>query len=241
VTPPNYAPGLFGLVTMDDVVREVLYDKKWIAPPVATSFANDVLPLFQRLTGLQWVNHGLFVLHGFGSTLDAQNPAVIAKLKDNSPSNAAWRQRVFELFRDPNAGGTLVEDRVPQIFGDGIDTIFDPPKAASGLLAVTRTQYAHLTRWVAGNFAGDGSQAAPAPCRVPRGGRRAGRNDGGEAAGAQGAEGRGHRSRLARSEAPGAARSGVARHHRGAGAFTAAGRSCDRAALPRHSPAVEQG
>jgi hypothetical protein len=163
VTPPNYAPGLFGLVTMDDVVREVFYDRKWMAPPVATSFASDVLPLFQRLTGLQWVNHGLFILHGFGSSLDAQNPAVIARLNDNSVGNAAWRQRVFGLFRDPNAGGALVEDRVPQIFGDGVDTIFDPSKAASALLAVTRTQYAHLTRWVAGNFAGDGSAAAPAP------------------------------------------------------------------------------
>ena len=68
VTPPNYAPGLFGLVTMDDVVREVFYDKKWLAPPAVTSFAGDVLPLFQRLSGLQWVNHGLFMVHGFGSS-----------------------------------------------------------------------------------------------------------------------------------------------------------------------------
>ena len=72
VTPPNYAPGLFGLVTMDDVVREVFYDKGWISLPITTSFNEDVLPLFQRLTGMQWVNHGLFILHGFGSSLDAQ-------------------------------------------------------------------------------------------------------------------------------------------------------------------------
>jgi hypothetical protein len=29
-TPPNYAPGLFGVVTMDDVVREVFYDQGWL-------------------------------------------------------------------------------------------------------------------------------------------------------------------------------------------------------------------
>jgi L-Lysine epsilon oxidase N-terminal len=118
VTPPNYAPGLFGLATTDDVVREVFYDKTWIPRPAKTSFTGDALPLFQRLTGLQWVNHGLFILHGFGSALDAQNPQVIAKLNDLSPANAAWRKTVLALFRDPAAAAALVEDQVPQIFGD---------------------------------------------------------------------------------------------------------------------------
>ena len=164
VTPPNYAPGLFGLVTMDDVVREVFYDKQWIPRPDKTSFAEDVLPIFQRLTGLQWVNHGLFIVHGFGSPLDAQDPQVIAKLNDGSAANTGWRNRVLGLFRDPNAGGTLVADRVPQIYGDGVDTLFNGANAAAnGLLAVTKTQYAHLQRWAGGSFAANGSSAAPTP------------------------------------------------------------------------------
>jgi L-Lysine epsilon oxidase N-terminal/L-lysine epsilon oxidase C-terminal domain len=163
VTPPNYAPGLFGLVTMDDVVREVFYDKTWISPPTKTSFTDDVLPVFQRLTGLQWVNHGLFILHGFGSALDAQNPEVITKLNDSSAANAAWRQTILALFRDPSAGGALLEDQVPQIFGDAVDQFFgDPPKPPNSLLAVTKTQYAHLKRWADGMFAADWSAAAPA-------------------------------------------------------------------------------
>ena len=96
VTPPNYAPGLFGLVTMDDVVREVFYDKGWIPRPVKTSFVNDVQPIFQRLTGLQWVNHGLFVVHGFGSPLDAQNAQVLASsttrlLRMRRGARPCWR------------------------------------------------------------------------------------------------------------------------------------------------------
>jgi L-Lysine epsilon oxidase N-terminal/L-lysine epsilon oxidase C-terminal domain len=163
VTPPNYAPGLFGLVTMDDVVREVFYDKAWISRPTKTSFASDVLPLFQRLTGLQWVNHGLFILHGFGSALDAQNAQVIAKLNDSSPANAAWRKIVFALFRDPGSGAALIEDQVPQIFGDAVDQFFgNPPKPPNSLLAVTKTQYAHLKRWADGTFDADWSPAAPA-------------------------------------------------------------------------------
>jgi hypothetical protein len=162
VTPPNYAPGLFGIVTMDDVVREVYYENKWLPIPAKTSFTEDIWPLFQRLTGLQWVNHGLFILHGQGSPLDAQNPAVIAKLKDNSAGNTTWRTSVLGLFRDPNAGGTLVEDQVPQIYGDAYDTLFGGPKDAAGLLAVTKTQYAHLTRWAAGHFNNAWPPPAPA-------------------------------------------------------------------------------
>jgi hypothetical protein len=162
VTSPNYAPGLFGLVTMDDVVREVFYDKMWMPRPAETSFTSDVLPLFQRQTGLQWVNHALFILHGFGSALDAQNPQVIAKLNDSSPANAAWRKTVLALFRDPGVAAALVEDQVPQIFGDAVDQFFgNPPKPPNSLLAVTKTQYAHLKRWADGTFDADWSPAAP--------------------------------------------------------------------------------
>jgi hypothetical protein len=170
VTPPNYAPGLFGVVTMDDVVREVFYDQTWISRPASTSFTDDVLPIFRRLSGLQWVNHGLFVLHGFGSPLDASDPGVIARLNDTSVTNAAWRRSVFELFRNPNAPNThnsLIEDRIPQIYGDGVDTVFPGGKnVANGLLAVTKTQYADLDHWAFGNFtpsAPAGAPSAPQP------------------------------------------------------------------------------
>jgi hypothetical protein len=66
------------------------------------------------------------------------------------------------LFRDPNAAGALVENHVPQVYGDAVDTLFDSvPKDAKALLAVTKTQYTHLTRWVAGNFDSDWLQATP--------------------------------------------------------------------------------
>src|SRR5262249_31630361 len=79
-TPPDYPPGLYGVVTMDDVVREAFQAQKWLAPPPATSFTKDIWPIFDRLSGLQWINHGLFVLHGHGSPLAARDPSVIARL-----------------------------------------------------------------------------------------------------------------------------------------------------------------
>jgi hypothetical protein len=167
VTPPNFAPGLFGLITMDDAVREVFQSKQVKNPlpvPTTTSFTRDVWPIFDRLTGLQWINHGLFVVHGFGSPLDARDPGTIGRLRDGSAANAHWRRSVVLLFRDPNLGGHLDEPKVAQIYGDGVDSIFNPPPAdALGLLAVTATQYAHLQRWEAGRFVDDWPGAAPVP------------------------------------------------------------------------------
>jgi hypothetical protein len=166
VTPPNYAPGLFGLITMDDAVRET-FQKLSNYPltfAVTTSFTRDIWPIFDRLTGLQWINHGLFVMHGYGSPLDARDPVTIGRLRNASSANAPWRQSVFVLFRDPYIGGTLDEPKVPQIYGDGVDTLFSPPPAdALALLAVTPTQYAHLQRWETGNFIDDWPGTIPEP------------------------------------------------------------------------------
>jgi hypothetical protein len=162
VTPPNFAPGLFGLITMDDAVREFFqtsHFKRALPVPATTSFTRDIWPIFDRLTGLQWVNHGLFVLHGFGSPLDARDSATIGRLRDTSASNAPWRHAVFLLFRNPNLGGSLDEPKLPQIYGDG----YDMPQDALGLLAVTPIQYAHLQRWESGRFVDDWPGFVPNP------------------------------------------------------------------------------
>lgn len=163
VTPPNYAPGVSGVVTMDDVVRETFRRQGWIAAPGSTSFTGDVWPIFDRLTGMQWVNHGLFVVHGYGSPLDARDATTIARLRDGSPGNLDWRRRVFETFRDPAAGPDLHEPVVPQIYGDAYGEGPEAPKDALTLLTVTPMQYAHLQRWLAGNVIDDWPGAPPVP------------------------------------------------------------------------------
>jgi hypothetical protein len=162
-TPPNYAPGVSGLVTMDDTVRETFQRQGWVAVPKTTSFTRDIWPIFNRLSGLQWVNHGLFMVHGYGSPLDARDPATIERLRDNSAGNLDWRRRVFELFRDPAAGPDLDEPRMPQVYGDAYGEGPETPKDALTLLAVTPTLYAHLQRWLAGNVIDDWPGAPPVP------------------------------------------------------------------------------
>lgn len=154
VAPPNYGPGAFGAVTMDDVVREVFFDAGWLQRPAATQFARDVWPIFQRLTSLQWVNHGLFVLHGAGSPLDALAPAVVGRMRDASAANASWRARVVSLLRsavEPPAG-PLEPLKLPELYGDAFGE-----SDAIGLarLRITRTMHEHLSRWAQGSFADD--------------------------------------------------------------------------------------
>ena len=158
VTPPNFAPGLFGLVTMDDAVRETFRRRGWIAAPTTTAFSHDIWPIFDRLTGLQWVNHGLFVLSGHGASLDARDPAVVARLRDPSDATRGWREMVFGLFRDPDATGPFEEALSPQIYGDA----YGESKTDSRVyLSVTPTQHGHLRRWVDGEFDDDWTGAPP--------------------------------------------------------------------------------
>lgn len=151
VTPPNFAPGLNGLVTMDDTVREAFMAAGWLARPTTTSFSHDIWPIFDRLTALQWINHGFLVAHGVGSPLDARAVSVISRLGDASPGNKSWRQQVFALFR-PVSPGPGSQRQIPYIYGDLFGEARDVDLT---LLSVTPTMFAHLDRWAAGTFVSD--------------------------------------------------------------------------------------
>ncbi|MCQ9376077.1 LodA/GoxA family CTQ-dependent oxidase [Methyloversatilis sp. XJ19-13] len=150
VAPPNFGPGLFGVVTMDDVVRDLYIRQGWIDKPTSTSFSEDIWPIFDRMSAHQWVNDGVLLLAGQGTPLDARDPAVITRLANTSSQVAAFREAVLALFRpqppqDQSAG-------LPPFYGD---TFGDSVDAALEYLPVTETQYAHLRRWAEGRFASD--------------------------------------------------------------------------------------
>jgi len=153
VAPPNFAPGTFGVVTMEDVAIETFIDAGWIGRPAETSFTRDIWPIFERLTAQQWVDHGLYVMHGTGSTLDAGSADRLERLRDMSPENRAWRERVAALFRDPAEGGEYKPLKIPQIYGDA----YNGPETnyAQAGLSITPTMYAHIQRWADGAAADD--------------------------------------------------------------------------------------
>lgn len=160
VAPPNYAPGLFGVVTMEDTVRETWIEAGWVERPTTSSFTRDIWPIFDRMCQMAWVNHGLHVALGDGSPLNAREAVVIAQLRDPSAPNEAWRQRVFGLFLAPTE--TAFEPgRLPQVFGDGYGETGE--SLAIERLSVTRTMYAHLERWRDGQFQDDWPGTLPEP------------------------------------------------------------------------------
>ena len=131
---------------MDDVVRETFQRESWITTPRRPRSRIDVWPIFDRLTGLQWVNHGLFVVHGYGSPLDARDAAVIAQAARRvPPANARLAPGACSRCSAiPAPAAICDEPKIPQIYGDAYDkSLRDAPaRHALALLAVTTTQYA---------------------------------------------------------------------------------------------------
>jgi hypothetical protein len=158
VTPPNFGPGLFGVLTMDDVAREAFYAAGYCKPPDRPSFTGDIWPVFDRLTGNQWVNHGVFLLHGRGSPLDARDVAVVQRLADDSDAGRPFREAVFKLFRNPDTY-IYTPSALPSFYGDGVDYGFPPvPPSdfdASADLALTPTLQRLMKQWAIGDFIPD--------------------------------------------------------------------------------------
>ncbi len=157
VTPPNYGQGLYGPVTMYDVVYDLHLRQGWIPQLAKPTFWEHIFPLFERLAGNQWVSQGVYFLFGAGSPSDLTDPAYLEKLSSPDPRHKPAREALFRWFRQPPPPWDLPGRAVlppaepaglPPFYGDGVDyadtTIYD--------LAVTDTQYHWLKLWAAGDF-----------------------------------------------------------------------------------------
>lgn len=94
VTPPNFAPGMPGVVTMYDVVNDLLNDK-----PQKTQFYRDIFPILNSLVENQGVNLGYFMAFGDNAPANFTKPSILEKLKSSSVDNLALREAVFKQFR----------------------------------------------------------------------------------------------------------------------------------------------
>ncbi|MCA9778357.1 MAG: LodA/GoxA family CTQ-dependent oxidase [Candidatus Eremiobacteraeota bacterium] len=153
VAPPNYGPGLeTDFRTLYDVIGQVMLDLGFVSRR-EVSFNADILPLFTRMAGLEWVNQGVFERYGWGSPEPLADPDFLARLNDPSPQNEAFRREWFARFRDPLfADFQLDLTTIPPIYGDAVAI---PPDSARDYIAVTQFQYNALSRWAAGDFLSD--------------------------------------------------------------------------------------
>jgi hypothetical protein len=150
VTPPNFGQGLYGVVTMNDVVQNLFIDEMKYPNPSENKveFWRDVYPILERMTNTQWVNQGFYMLFGKNSPSDFTNPVIINALKDPSEASKAARERVFEWFRNPESTA-YAPTKVPPFYGDGFG---DYKNIALDDLPITKTQYKRLMSWSEGAF-----------------------------------------------------------------------------------------
>lgn len=156
--PPNYAPDVIAVRTLYDLLEDLYVQNHWMEMPARPSFTNDVYPILQRMSGLQWVNKGFATQFGHGGPTDFENPAHVARLAQDPHEGGydTWgelRRQVFNAFRLP-----VPKDANPAPwpweYGDA-DAIPGFPDAPGQNLALTATQHATLQRWAAGDFVAD--------------------------------------------------------------------------------------
>lgn len=153
VTPPNFGPGLFGVVTMNDVVQNTFIKEMGYPDPAADGviFQRDIYPVLERMVQTQWVNHGFFVLFGHNSPADFTAPDMLKQLADPSPASEQLRQRVFSWFRNPSSN-EAAPVQIPPFYGDGFGEYVG---IAAVDLPITVVQYERLEKWANGEFSNE--------------------------------------------------------------------------------------
>lgn len=157
VTPPNFGQGLYGVVTMYDVVYDLFCrDPRFdLDAPRRPSFWRHIYPMLVRLVDSGWVNSGADMLFGPGSPSRLTAPDLLARLADPAPEFEPLRTGYAGWFRDP-AGAHQAQQpaRIPPFYGDAFG---DYTNLGADDLSVTRTQYGWLQHWARGDFDADPS------------------------------------------------------------------------------------
>src|ERR1051325_593356 len=158
VTPPNFGQGLYGPVTMYDVVYDLFCrDAKFpVEAPARPSFWRHIFPIFERLVGNSWVNGGVNFLFGAGSPSDLTAPDLLYQLSSPAEEFKPRPPSYFNWLRDPaDSTGKQEPEKIPPFYGDAFG---DYSGEGMDDLPVTPTQYAWLKSWAEGDFDADPSQ-----------------------------------------------------------------------------------
>jgi hypothetical protein len=152
VAPPNYGPQRKSVRTMWDLMRDVAIQAKILPRPARPSFTYDIYPVFERMTGLQWVNAGFAAGFGWDSAYDFTDPKWIARLNDRSRSNQETRRVLKNNFRHFDVD-SWSPTPWPWIYGDAMN--IPPAETPRQYTALSQTQLDMLDQWVAGDFEDD--------------------------------------------------------------------------------------
>ena len=171
--PPDYAPMQKSVRTMWDLMRDVAVTGHLLPRPAKPSFTHDILPIFQRMTDLQWVNAGFSAGFGWNSSHYFHDREWIERANSTAPMWTEWRRTLFNNFRslelvitgdsdskvwDPSLSA-LSAQQWPWLYGDAMDVkAIDSPRQFS---TITPLQINFLEQWVKGEFIADYGDVTP--------------------------------------------------------------------------------
>ncbi|TMO79051.1 LodA/GoxA family CTQ-dependent oxidase [Pseudoalteromonas aurantia] len=179
--PPDYAPMQKSVRTMWDLMYDIAVDANMLPVPGKPSFTHDILPIFQRMTDLQWVNAGFAAGFGWQSPFDFTSELWLKRLSDPSPTWQESKRTLFNNFRqldtqfgigenpisvtawDPT-NTSLSPQQWPWIYGDAMSK--ESNSSPRQFLTLTRIQLKALSQWVSGEFIADYDPSQKTPTSI---------------------------------------------------------------------------
>src|SRR6266404_3223557 len=153
VAPPNYGPQRKSVRTMWDLMRDVAVQKLKLPAPPRPSFIQDVLPIFQRLAGLQWVNAGFAAGFGWQGEFDLTSSDALSRLSSTSADYAQLRQTIANAFRRFDIDSWSPKPW-PWMYGDAM-SVFPTAMTPRQNAALSDLQLSMLAQWAKGDFDAD--------------------------------------------------------------------------------------
>jgi L-lysine epsilon oxidase-like protein len=150
--PPDYAPMQKSVRTMWDLMRDTAIKAGFLSPPPLPSFRQDILPIFERLTNLQWVNAGFAATFGLGGPFNFTTSEWVRKLSDPTPAYRPLRKNIANQFRQFGRDSWSPVP-LPWLYGDAMN--IPPAKSPRQHASLTDTQMRFLQQWSAGEFIAD--------------------------------------------------------------------------------------
>lgn len=163
--PPDYAPMQKSVRTMWDLMRSVAVEAEMMPRPARPSFKKDILPVFERMTNLQWVNAGFAAAFGWGGQFNYTSVEWVNKLNDPSSANMEMRRTISNNFRRFDDTGATAPQLWPWMYGDAVAIPSQgSPRQHSTL---SELQLSFLDQWVEGDFDADFIDMTGCPHMAP--------------------------------------------------------------------------
>ncbi len=151
--PPDYAPMQKSVRTMWDLMRDVAVSAGMLTRPARPSFTKDILPIFERMTNLQWVNAGFAGAFGWQGQFDYTTNEWKKRLNDPSSANMEMRRTISNNFRRYDVSGAEGAQLWPWLYGDAISIPTMGSVRQNSTLS--NLQLSFLDQWVKGDFDAD--------------------------------------------------------------------------------------